>query len=64
MIEGFYRHYKGDVYEVMGTARHSETMEDLVVYKAVGADAGMWVRPIGMFFERLEGGQLRFEKQE
>ena len=63
MLEGFYKHYKGGVYEVIGTARHSETEEDLVVYKAVDASAGMWVRPIGMFFERVEDGRLRFEKQ-
>lgn len=53
---GKYRHFKGKLYEVMGTARHSETMEELVVYRALydskefGKDA-LWVRPKSMFME-------------
>lgn len=50
---GLYRHYKGNDYEVIGTARHSETLETLVVYKPLYNDTGMWVRPLGMFQEKL-----------
>ncbi|TCV91258.1 uncharacterized protein DUF1653 [Luteibacter rhizovicinus] len=51
---GFYRHYKGNPYRVLGTARHSETMEELVVYQALYGDHGLWVRPAGMFAETVE----------
>ena len=48
---GRYRHYKGGVYEVVGVARHSETLEPLVVYRPLYDDAGAWwVRPHAMFF--------------
>lgn len=50
---GLYRHYKGNDYEVIGTARHSETLETLVVYKPLYNDTGIWVRPLGMFQEKL-----------
>ena len=46
---GLYRHYKGGLYEVVGTARHSETMEPLVVYRALYGEHGLWVRPAAMF---------------
>ena len=46
---GKYRHYKGKEYEVIGLAKHSETLEDLVVYKALYGDGQMWVRPVKMF---------------
>ncbi|NQU78747.1 DUF1653 domain-containing protein [Candidatus Woesearchaeota archaeon] len=54
---GRYQHFKGNKYEVIGTARHSETMEELVVYKALyesefGKDA-LWARPVGMFTDTL-----------
>lgn len=48
---GMYRHYKGGVYEVLGPARHSETLEELVVYKH---DGELWVRPLTMFLETVE----------
>ena len=51
---GIYKHYKGNLYEVMTTARHSETAEWMVVYKALYAEEGMWVRPYEMFIERVE----------
>jgi len=51
---GTYRHYKGNEYEVIGIAKHSETLEDMVVYKAKYADGGMWVRPLAMFMETVE----------
>lgn len=51
---GFYRHHKGGRYEVIGPARHSETLEPMVVYRALGGDGGLWVRPAGMFAESVE----------
>jgi hypothetical protein len=51
---GRYRHYKGGEYEVIGVARHSETLEPLVVYRPLYNDSGLWVRPHGMFFEEIE----------
>ena len=50
---GLYRHYKGNDYEVIGTAKHSETLETLVVYKPLYNDTGMWVRPLVMFQEKV-----------
>jgi hypothetical protein len=46
---GRYRHYKGHEYEVLGTARHSETEEEFVVYRALYGNYGLWVRPTAMF---------------
>ncbi len=51
---GRYRHYKGLDYEVVGVARHSETLEPLVVYRPLYDDSGLWVRPHTMFFEQVE----------
>ena len=53
MKPGRYRHFKGNEYEVLGTARHSETEEELVVYKPVGSEQ-WWVRPLAMFTETVE----------
>ena len=50
---GRYRHFKGNEYEVIGTAKHSETMEDMVVYQALYGDMGIWVRPRHMFCEEI-----------
>ena len=50
---GIYRHYKGNLYEVMGTAQHSESEEPLVVYRALYGDYGLWVRPLAMFTESV-----------
>ena len=55
---GRYRHFKGKDYEVIGIARHSETEEPMVVYRALYGDYGMWVRPASMWNETVEhGGQ-------
>ena len=51
---GRYRHFKGNEYEVIGTARHSETLEELVVYRALYGDGGLWVRPAAMWTETVE----------
>ena len=60
---GRYRHYRGGEYEVIGVARHSETLEPLVLYRPLYNASGLWVRPHAMFFElgEFEGRlQLRF----
>jgi hypothetical protein len=64
---GLYKHYKGNSYEVIGIAKHSETLEDLVVYKATYQAEGenLWVRPLKMFQETviIDGvEQKRFQK--
>ena len=64
---GLYKHYKGKIYEVIGLARHSETLEELIVYKATYQTEGenLWVRPRKMFEEEIwtEGHKiLRFTK--
>jgi hypothetical protein len=51
---GKYRHYKGGEYEVIGVAKHSETQEELVVYRALYGDFDLWVRPLAMFIEKIE----------
>ena len=51
---GLYRHYKGGLYEVVGTARHSETLEPMTVYRALYGEQGLWVRPAAMFGETVE----------
>lgn len=51
---GRYRHFKGNEYEVLGTARHSETGEEMVVYRALYGDHGLWVRPASMWNETVE----------
>ena len=51
---GRYRHYKGNEYTVLGVARHSETLEELVVYRQEYGERGLWVRPAAMFTETVE----------
>lgn len=50
---GLYKHYKGNLYRVIGLSRHSETLEELVVYQALYGDYGLWVRPRAMFLETV-----------
>ena len=50
---GRYRHFKGNEYEVIGIARHSETEEPMVVYRALYGDYGVWVRPAKMWNEQI-----------
>ena len=51
---GKYRHFKGNEYEVLGIARHSESMEEMVVYRALYGEGGLWVRPARMWNETVE----------
>lgn len=51
---GRYRHYKGMDYDVLGVARHSETEEQMVVYRCLYGDHSLWVRPLAMFRETVE----------
>jgi len=50
---GKYRHFKGNEYEVIGIAKHSETQEEMVIYRALYGDGGYWVRPISMWNEEV-----------
>ena len=50
---GLYRHFKGNLYEVLGTATHSETREPMVVYRALYGEYGLWVRPAAMWLETV-----------
>ena len=63
---GQYRHYKGMLYEVIDTVRHSETLEAMTLYRALYGERGLWVRPAAMFGEEVEIEgikQLRFTRQ-
>ena len=59
---GKYRHFKGNEYEVLGTARHSETEEELVVYRALYGEGGLWVRPVSMWNEPIERDGQTFRR--
>ncbi len=60
---GRYRHYKGNLYDVVGTVRHSETLEPMTLYRALYGEGGLWVRPAAMFNETVDvagpGGVVR-----
>ena len=53
ILPGKYRHFKGGLYEVIGVARHSETLEEMVVYRALYGEGGLWVRPAAMWNETV-----------
>ncbi|RHU67876.1 DUF1653 domain-containing protein [Ruminococcaceae bacterium TF06-43] len=59
---GRYRHFKGKEYEVLGVARHSETEDELVVYRALYGDFGLWVRPVSMWNETVERDGKTFRR--
>ena len=52
--KGKYRHFKGNEYELLGLVRHSETGEEMVLYRALYGDRGLWVRPIAMWTEQVK----------
>ena len=59
---GKYRHFKGNEYEVLYLAKHSETQEEMVVYKALYGDGGVWVRPSSMWNEIIERDGKIFQR--
>ena len=59
---GRYRHFKGNEYEVIGLARHSETQEEMVVYRALYGDFDLWVRPARMWNETVERDGKTFRR--
>ena len=61
---GKYRHYKGNEYEVLGIAKHSETLEPMVVYKALYGDGELWARPASMWNETIEKDGKTFKRFE
>jgi len=54
LIPGIYRHFKGNLYRLIGTAKHSETLEPMVVYEALYGEGGLWVRPAHMWTEQVD----------
>ncbi len=62
--KGKYRHFKGNEYEVIGAARHSETLEEYVVYRALYGEGGLWVRPASMWNETVERDGKSFRRFE
>ena len=61
---GRYRHFKGNEYEVLAIARHSETQEPVVIYRALYGERGVWVRPAAMWNEIIERGGKSFARFE
>jgi hypothetical protein len=64
LAAGRYRHYKGNEYEVIGVAKHSEDETEVVVYRPLYGERGLWVRPLDMFVEKIKLGEKyvpRFE---
>ncbi|MBE7086008.1 MAG: DUF1653 domain-containing protein [Clostridiales bacterium] len=59
---GKYRHFKGNEYEVLAIAKHSETQEEMVVYRALYGDGGVWVRPACMWNETVERDGKRYKR--
>ena len=64
VIGGIYRHFKGNEYLVVGVAKHSETLEEMVVYRALYGEGGLWVRPLLMFTETVERDGKAFPRFE
>ena len=58
----YYRHFKGNVYRVLHIAKHSETLEEMVVYQAMYGKRGIWVRPLAMFEEEIERDVKTFRR--
>ena len=63
-MEKYYRHFKGNLYRVLHIAKHTETLEDMVVYQAMYGDRDIWVRPKAMFEEVIERDGKTFRRFE
>ena len=61
-IEGIYRHYKGNLYRVLCVAKHSETLEEMVVYQDAIDGAKVWVRPLSMWSEEVDVGGVKLPR--
>ncbi len=61
---GRYKHFKGNEYELLGVAKHSETLEEYVIYRALYGDKGLWIRPKEMFFEKVTRDGKTFNRFE
>ena len=61
---GVYKHYKGNMYEVIGVAKHSETLEESVIYRAMYGKNELWARPLSMFLEKVEVNGQKFSRFE
>ena len=59
-----FRHFKGNLYRIEGFAKHTETLEEVVVYRALYGERGLWVRPVEMFFETIERDGKRMKRFE
>ena len=59
---GKYRHFKGNEYEVVGVAKHSETLDEFVVYRALYGEGGLWVRPAAMWNEEVERDGKKYKR--
>jgi cyclomaltodextrinase len=59
---GRYRHFKGNEYEVVGIAKHSESLEEHVVYRALYGEGGLWIRPRAMFEEEIERDGVKMRR--
>lgn len=61
---GKYRHFKGNEYEVIGVGKHSETLEDYVIYRALYGEGGLWIRPASMWNETVERDGKTYKRFE
>lgn len=62
--KGIYRHFKGNRYELVDFAKHSETLETMVIYRALYGERGLWVRPLSMWSEEIERDGKLFKRFE
>lgn len=62
--KGIYKHFKGNRYEVLGMAKHSETLEEMVIYRALYGEGGVWVRPAKMWNEEVAAGGKKVKRFE
>lgn len=60
--KGYYKHFKGNVYEVIGIAKHSEDLCEMVVYRATYGNEGLWVRPLSMWEEKVVRDGVEYQR--